>query len=242
MNSPKVSIVITSYWPESKPYLDLCVESCKNLDYNNYEIIIVGKPSYKPDYPSARTVSPEKEEFYPPVGLNLGANCADPGSKYFLFINDDTILTRNSLAKLVRTYSLNPGLGLLMPVGNDQQGLYHFPMAYPGKINFDVAQRQFSLIKDLDSPYPQGVIFQQTLCLYAVLVSRGAWNKIGPFDATLIGNDDVDYSWRSVKAGYTNAISTDALVFHFGGVSTSTKWNAELRAKSLEIFNAKWKP
>lgn len=231
--NPKVSIIVTAYDPKAKPYLDLCVRSIDELHYDNLEKIIVGRVGYFPEYLGWKTVCPEKPEFFPPVGLNFGIN--EASGDYFFVLNDDTIVTNKCLVELMKWQLASSELGLLMPVSNDQQGLYHFP-----RLKIDQNENWVNFAHQMTSPYPDGLIFHKTLCIYAFLLSRSAWDKIGPFDETLINMDDIDYSWRSENAGLKNAIATNALVWHWGGRSTATGWNNEIRQKGLEIFNKKW--
>lgn len=237
---PKVSIIVTAYNPSAKPYLDLCIKSIHNLDYDNKEVIIVGKEGYKPEYYGARTVAPAVPEFYPPVGLNYGIGCASDDSKYYFVINDDVILTKNCLTNLVTSSENNPVIGLLMPYGNDVQnlpvGITPIP---PGGYRIDSMPAIIDMM-NTDAFYKDVVLFTQGLCLYAVLISKENFKKIGPFDEGLIGMDDIDYSIRSREAGLHNCVTYDSLVFHAGGASTSNSWTDELRQKSKDLFTAKW--
>lgn len=237
----KCSVIVTSYLPESKPYLDLCIASLNNLATKPNEIIIVGRPDYLPQYENCKTVSPKQDKFSPPVGLNCGINHASHDAEFLFVINDDVIVTKNCLDSLIYTYSTIPGIGLLMPIGNDQQARYaldaHIP---PGPYKYDQLAGIAPKIMNLESKYAHGLIVHDTLCLYAMLMSRKVWEKVGPFDEALIGQDDIDYSLRSRHAGFVNAISLNALCYHFGGVSADKTFDEERRAKSLEIFNKKW--
>jgi GT2 family glycosyltransferase len=188
------------------------------LEYDNFECVIVSPKSYAPEYSGCRTVSPEGEDYPLAHNINFGARSADPASKYFCFINDDCEMARDSLALLVHSLSRRPQVGLLMPISNDTN-LGSYALA---KVR-----------------YPPGMIFKDTLCLFAFLIRREVFNKVGEWDERLLGMDDVDYSWRVRQAGYLNAIELSAYVRHEGGVTTSSK-SAEWRAESERIFNAKW--
>lgn len=243
MNLPKISIIITSYLPEAKPYLELCLESVRNLDYPKelLDVLIVSKFGYAPLYDGVRTVAPLQHEYDPAVGVNFGVKNAFPESEYFFILNDDVILTKQSLLKLVQ-YQSNK-IGVLMPIGNDQQGKYHAYVGIePGQYKFDQLKDSAKFLMNNQSAYPGLLTFHETLCTYAFLLSRKAYEAIGPFDEDLIGQDDIDYTLRASRAGYVNAIAYDSLVYHFGGVSADQTFNDERRKKSLEIFNKKWNP
>lgn len=237
--NPRVSIICTSYCPESKPYLNLCIESIRGLTYDNFETIIVGRPDHWPQYEGTRTISPPYQDFWNSTGLNYGVKYSDPESEYYFLINDDVILTKNCIQGLLSALQ-DSKVGQVMPIGNDMQGRYDFPMLPPGIKLKDIPKDQLNQIMVLDSPYPKGIIFADTLCLYAQMISKKVWNEVGPFDETLTGQDDIDYSLRVRQKGYINAIELSSLVWHFGGVSADITLTPEKRRIAQETFNKKW--
>jgi len=230
MIEPKVSVIITSYCPESKKYLDQCVLSALNLSYLNKEIIIVGRPDYMPMYERCRTVSPSRQEFWNSTGLNHGVMEASSDSEYYFLLNDDVVLTKGCLEPLVNTLASFPKVGQVMPISNDIQGRYWLP-SLMGRQAFDM---------NVDSPYPSGIMLVDTLCLYTQLISKRVWQAVGEFDESLKGQDDIDYSLRVKQAGYLNAIELASVVWHHGGVSAAHTLNPEKREQAKEIFNKKW--
>jgi GT2 family glycosyltransferase len=237
---PPVSIVITSYFPESKRYLDLCMRSIESLDYQaEKEVIIVGRPDYLPEYKGATTIAPPLEKFYPPVGLNFGMKRAK--HELMLVINDDTILTRHSLYKLVKLYQASPHVGLLMPTSNDSQGRYSACVGIPSRPYRyeELANRIQELIYN-DGILPNIMSYHETLCIYAFLISKTNYQRVGDFDESLIGQDDIDYTLRVRQAGLANAISYSAIIYHFGGVSADKTFTPQIREESMRKFQAKW--
>ncbi len=242
MSFPKVSIIVTSYCPESKPYLDLCIKSIGNLCYPNYETIIVGRGDYLPHYLDCQTIAPPQDEFWNSVGLNYGVANAHFSSEYYFLINDDTILTRGCLLPLIEALE-NSRIGQVMPVSNDMQGRYWIPeldLKAQGGFNLEMASKSIGGLMSFNSGHSRGMIFCETLCLYAQLISKKVWNEVGPFDETLTGQDDIDYSLRVAQKGYINAIELSSLVWHFGGVSAALTLTDEKRKTAMETFNKKW--
>lgn len=228
--SPRVSIIVTAYLPESKPYLDACIDSIRNLRYDNFETIIVGRHDYIPQYKGMVTIVPPEKVFWNSVGLNRGADWADPSSKYFFFLNDDVVLTRECLNELVHVLENNKTIGQLMPIGNDQMGKYSCP-TFSAPIPFD---------QQATGVFPPVTFTADVLCTYAVLIPREVFKAVGPYDQELLGQDDIDYSWRVALKGYKNAITTSAVVWHWGGRSADITLNAEKRERGRDIFNKKW--
>lgn len=246
MSLPTVSVIVTSYQPKAKEYLDLCVRSIKNLNYPSelLDVIIVAPKSYAPEYGGVRTLSPDEPEYGMPRGLNFGMQASS--GEYMLVLNDDVILTAFSLDRMLG--AMRPEVGLLMPIGNDQQGRYHIPLAHVGPYTLnDIAaslhEDAAGWLMNQQSPLFAsercgGLLFADTLCLYAFMIRREVFARVGPFDETLIGQDDIDYSLRMRQAGLLNAITLDALVWHAGGASNQL--TPEQREKSMRIFNEKW--
>lgn len=236
---PKVSIVVTAYLEASKPYLDLCVQSLMNLDYpkNLLEMIIVSPSSYAPQYEGICTISPQEASYGCPRGLNYGIEHAS-GELIFV-LNDDVIVTRGCLNRLVGYFELQQ-LGLLMPIGNDQQGRYSFPLPILGPYKIEHTEGATSHMMNIDSPYPRGLMFHDTLCIYAYIMRKKAHDEIGGFDENLVCSDDIDFTLRLRQKGYVNAIATDALVWHAGGVSADHTFTQEMRERGQKLFNEKW--
>ncbi len=238
---PKVSIIITSYFERSRPYLDLCLRSIRGLDYpkDQLEVIVVGRKDYMPRLEGVKTVSPNEVKFWPPVGLNHGI--AKSTGEFIFVLNDDTICTKDSLRNLVRALERNTQVGLLMPISNDQQSRYHANVGIVARpYRIEELEGRAHLLMAQESPYPPAYSFHQTLCIYAFLMRRAVYDQVGPFDESLIGQDDIDYTLRIGQNGLLNAIAYDSIVYHFGGVSADHTFTAANRDESMKRFQAKW--
>ncbi len=257
---PKVSIIVTSYHPGSKHYLDLCMRSILNLQYANLEVIIVGRSNYLPQYHDTPfmleeerkiiTVAPRLETFGCAEGINYGISHSDPKSKYILTCNDDVILTRDSLKNMVHAAGDNDVI--VNPTSNcDQMGMYLLGMGIERDGQFlPVQERQYSFealnehadrLMNAKSFYPPGLIIYPCLYFYATLIPRKVWDKVGVFDEQFkTGQDDVDYSWRARRKGIGCTVALDALVWHFSGASASSTLTNEIREENMRRFVAKW--
>lgn len=236
-----VSILVTAYLEESKPYLDLCIASINNLAYDRtkIEIIVVSPHWYQPTYPGVATVIPTKEKYYNAHALNYAASIAH--GDYFLFLNDDVILTRHSLTNLVEAAQQLQNQAIVMPIGNDMQQRYHLSVHIPtGPYRIENIKPVSTQLMNLNSPYNGGFIFCETMCLYAVLVPRQIFKEVGEFDGSRQGQDDLDWTLRVRQMGYVNAIALSSLVYHAGGVSASRTFTEASRAESMKSFNEKW--
>lgn len=241
----KVSIICTTWLEDTKPYLDACMDSILNLNYPQHllDVILVGRKSYKPEYPGVETVAPDSDSFGNSEGMNFGASFAEADTDFYLFINDDVILTADSLLNMVRSAADNEVI--LGPISNcDQSGKY--VLAFPG---FNQRQLRFEpkelkevskALMNAQSLYPPGVIVQSHLFFYCTLIPKSVWNKVGKFDEQFkTGPDDIDYSIRAEKLRIPLGICLDSLVWHFSGVTADKTLTPEMREKNQKAFEDK---
>lgn len=244
---PFVSIIVTSFLEQSRPYLDLCIESIKNIDYpkDRLEVIIVSPKNYEPLYDGCLTVHPTKDPYHNSHALNFGALCSKAESEYYFMVNDDTIVTKNSLKNLVLSSQSFGDFGITMPIGNDQQFKYYLPVPYinNGPYRIDQLKGHEQTLMNAESYYNQGLLFFETLCLYAVLIPKNVFMHVGLFDEARSGQDDIDFTKRICSLGFYNVVAMSSLVYHAGGVTsdiTLGPLDSEARKQSLKSFDEKW--
>lgn len=239
----KVSIIITAYSEKSKPYLDMLIESVRNLDYQPDEVILVSPSQYAPKYEGVKTISPPgPEDKGNDAAINFGLENAAKDSEYFFILNDDVLLTRESLRHLVMTSQACSNTCLLMPWGNDTQNrvFLHSPIP-PGQYRHQQIKNISKDLMNCSSAYPNGLVFYDTLCLYAFLLPKVIYHEIGGMDDNFhTGPSDIDYTLRVVRAGFRNAIVLNALVFHAGGVTADLTQDSCARARNASVFESKW--
>lgn len=251
MSLPKVSIIITTYKEETKPYLDLAVESVNNISYpkDKLEKIVVSKKSYMPEYPEFKTIAPEPDEFFNPLACNYSISKCSKDSEFIFIVNDDVILTKNCLQPLVEQGKAKNCI--LLPIGNCHlRWKYSLIMGYQDGNEFKQITKRFNRLPDFlpikdklmntDSIYPPGLLLEKTLCLYAALYPRELFDRVGLFDEQFtVGQDDIDFCLRASQLGYANVICLNSLVWHFGGATSSSR-SDKLRQENIDRFIKKW--
>lgn len=254
---PKVTIVITTYLPATRPYLDLCMRSIEALDYPRdcISAIVVCPPDYvpainddgSPRYGRAWSVIATDSEggsnYSNAHAINVGVAAALRGQPdAIVYANDDVIFTQGSVKNLVNMLMRNPQL-LLMPVGNDAQQKFTLQLPLSGPYRYEQVDDKFQALIAQTSPYPAGLFFYDTLCTYAMAFTPDLWRDLGGLDENLKGWDDTDMCLSLVKKGYQPAISLDAIVWHAGGVSadiTKGEFSSDKRTREEVQFRTKW--
>ncbi len=253
MTLPKVSIVVTAYLKANKRYLDLCVRSIKNLNYpaDLLDVVVVTHRDYQPEYAGVKVIWPDKEKYWNSEGMNFGVAHSHPDSKFLLILNDDTMLTKNSLRNLVLTVGDNLFcVNALSPCDNGIRYHLHFGFTHDG-VRFQLPERAyeyehlekyFDSMLNSDSYYPAGLVSQDFLCIYATLIPRKVWEMVGEFDERFrTGPEDIDFSRRAKEKGVHLFSVLDALIWHFGGVTAKHTIDPAQRLANEEAYVAKWK-
>lgn len=255
--APKISIVVVTYLKENRHYLEACLKSVANLDYpkDRMEVILVSSNGYKPELSEFEKTIVKKTNFadhrlHFSEAANSGAELRDEDSKYIFLLSDDTIMTRNSLANMARMARDQVILG---PISNCDLHIKYslaFMFKEQGQ-DVHMNQRFFRLNEPCDkvvddlmnanSIYPPGLIFQNELFFYAVLIPVKVWKEIGPLDPKFkTGQDDIDYSRRAQQAGVRMAVVLDCLIWHCGGVTADLALTQETRDENIKYYKEKW--
>lgn len=255
---PKVSIVIQTWEPKNKMYLDACMRSIMNLDYpkDKLEIIITCPKHFQPRYPTLETevlikyVTPDKDWYSSVEGANFGVQHMAPDSEYIQFANDDVVFTKKSLSHMIDVARTTGQI--VHPISPcDNYASYHliFLIQKPnGEKQIEKRFHRFDEMKDdIDdmmnsgSIYNYGLIPQPYLCMFATLVPKSVWNAVGEFDENFkTGQDDIDYSFRAAQKGYHMFVALHALVWHFGGATADTSTSLKQRKENILYFKNKW--
>lgn len=255
---PKVSIVVTAYLPASKKYLDACIESIRRVDYPKelLDVVIVTPTWYVPLYDQTRTLHPCVGQYHNPVAINFGVRETDQASKHVLILNDDVILTKHSLKKMVLMAGDNDAI--IGPISNcDNYGLFDADLPFGlnnRQYRMEEIEGKLDAMMDADLPTgPVRTIRPSTLYLYANLIPRKIWNRvkngsskeaIGFDEFFKTGYDDTDYCRRAQMAGCLLIIATDVLIWHCSGTSADSTMGdlkSDLREQNEKYFMEKWK-
>ncbi|OQA31898.1 MAG: Glycosyltransferase AglE [archaeon ADurb.Bin336] len=231
---PLISVVMLNY--NGLNYLKKTIKPILNLEYHNYEFIIVdngstdGSIEYIKKFKKIKLIkSPRLRE------KNFACNYAIKRAKgkYILLLDNDALLNDIKIIKnLLNLYSNKIGAISLsfFDVGklkSSNYGGYFNNYTYIKK-NKAVQLKSLSDFNNCQVGFPQG---------FAIFISRNNWLKIGGYDDHLIfGGDDSDLGIKLWLYGYENILYSKTAQTHLGLPKNKTNVQYQLRLK--ETFYA----
>jgi GT2 family glycosyltransferase len=167
------------------------------------------------------------------IGVQAAGDC-----EYVVLLNNDTVVSRGWLNKMVRTLG-GDGVGLVGPVTNN--------IGNEARINVD-----YDRIEDMDAfadryaaEHAEESFEIGVLAMFCVAMRKEIFDRVGSLDERFgIGMfEDDDYSVRVRELGYRVVCAEDIFIHHWGGASFK-KLDQEKYQKifeeNLRKFEAKW--
>jgi GT2 family glycosyltransferase len=218
-SAPLVLVVLLNW--NSADETIAAVDSVRGMDYPNYRILIVDNASADDSVIRLRKIAGDDIELLEsPIntgytgGCNLGMKRAlEMDAKYIWLLNNDAIVPPPTLSSLVCLAETDSSIGLVTPriaaldedrltfsggVISIQDGLYnetHDP----------------AVAAEWNAKYPDAGLAIGT----AMLVRTDLVQKIGMLDTDFFAYfEDIDYSARSVNAGFKNVVDPNSTVRH----------------------------
>jgi GT2 family glycosyltransferase len=214
---PKVFIIILN-WNGLRDTLE-CLESVKRLEYSAKTVVVVdnGSTDGSPDAIRAQAPSvvllANRTNLGYAGGNNVGIRYAlEHHADYIWLLNNDTIMSHDSLSNLVSAAEATPSLGVASPF------IYHYDE--PERLQFAGVIARFAdqTFRGVNDPLERANPTQGgRLVLYgtALLVKASTVNTIGYLDERYFAyREDYDYCLRSLEAGFQNVVVSTSKVYH----------------------------
>jgi len=228
--SPKVFIIILN-WNNWSDTLE-CLESLKNNDYPNYQVVIIDNGSdQRPNASEAGVkIIYNQENLGFAGGNNVGIKYAlEQGADYVLLLNNDTVVSQDFLFKLVKAGESNKRFGLLGPKiffyssARQPDGEKEKIWFAGGQVNwlFNKGKMRGWGEKDkgqCDQPAIQETEYITGCCL---LIKKEVIEKIGLIpEEYFLYYEDTDWSLAAQKAGFKCIFVPAARIWHKGSKSS----------------------
>jgi GT2 family glycosyltransferase len=221
--NPFVSIITLNY--NQAPVTAAFLESCKNLNYSNFEILVCDMASevnpatvFDPaDFPHTRLLLSDKN-----LGFAGGNNWGMRQAKgaFILIVNNDTELTPDFILKMLEPFYLNPSIGVVCPKIKyfDNRNM----IQYAGFRRMNLFTGRTETIGDLEMDKGQydipGVANGAHGC--AMMVKKEVIEKTGMFpEKFFLYYEEWDWSARIQKAGYLIWYNPETTIYHKESIS-----------------------
>lgn len=229
MKQPKVSIVILNFNGINDTIK--CFESLKNINYHNFDIVLVDNHSEGDDIQILQQYSSTifnitfikcyKNHGYA-KGNNIGVDYALKGNpKYILLTNNDVIFDKEFLNELVKVAESNTEFSTLSPI--DENILDNTKYVKMG-IEPNLWTWKY---KEMKIPLDKCVVecYHNEFCM---LIRASIIRKIGLYDNRLFfGADGYEWYYKNYKKGYKIVCCPKARVWHNSSATVSKypeKW------------------
>jgi GT2 family glycosyltransferase len=223
---PKVFIVILNF----NSYEDTaeCIKSIKNIDYSNYEIIVIDNNSVdesvekiKHNFKDVRLIVSESNKGYA-SGNNLGIKHAlENGAEYICILNNDVIVERNFLNILVNELQSDQSLGIVGPCICDYS-LRNRIQSFGARINLltGLAQGLYKgveydslMLKKKEVDYLGGACF---------VARRSVFEKIGMIPENyFLFFEETEFCLKAKRSGFKLECIKSSKVYHKGSSTIS---------------------
>lgn len=243
---PPLVVVVVLNWNGKRNTIE-CLNSLIDLEYPNYEIVVVDNAStdgsqeiLKSSFPQITMIQNLKNLGFG-EGLNVGIREGmQRGADYVLCMNNDVVVDRHMLEELVQIGELNTNIGGLCPL----ELSYHKPdriICAGGEIGI-VRGKLYGYGESNVGQYRQ-VTTTKLLSGPAMMLKTSALRKVGLFDNNYFyGPEDQDIALRLTRKGYLLFFVPQARIWHKRRGATNgkiTPLNDYFHVRNFLLFSKK---
>jgi GT2 family glycosyltransferase/2-polyprenyl-3-methyl-5-hydroxy-6-metoxy-1,4-benzoquinol methylase len=225
LDDPKVAVVVLN-WNGQRDTVE-CIESLRELEYKDYDIIVVDNGSTDDSVRAIRSIFPNVTllETHKNLGYTGGNNAGirhaiRVGAKYVFVLNNDTVVHRSILRKLIDASQARPDAGLYGPA------IYSY-FEKDQLLTIGMISRLFCPFEFMEASL-EGAAYQEveTLVGCGMLIKREVFERIGYFEESFfLCWEELDFCMRATEAGFRCLAVPDALMWHkvsasFGGTAS----------------------
>lgn len=236
MTEELVSIIIPCF--NAVQYTKQCIESVLFKTNINYELIVINngstdgtkkylnalKKRLKPNKKLRRiTIIQSKRNLGVAKALNLGISKSI--GRYICYLNNDVIVTKDWLKKIVKTAKYDKQIGAIGTMFNAFENKKFIKSVEQNKSLIDIVAQIIS-IKNSGKIKETNLI--HGLCMF---IKKSVFKKVGLFNEKFYPcfGEDIEFCERLKKNGYKLVDAKDVFIFHY--------WNKSVRSKQFNKQN-----
>jgi len=215
----RVSIIILN-WNSFDATME-CLKSLRNLDYRNFEVVVVDNGSVDSSAEKLGESAPEIRLIKSQTNLGFAAGCnvgirdvLSRGADYVLLLNNDTVVAPDFLSRLMEVAESDAKIGLLNPK------MYFFDrpdrLQYAGGVHkfWRLFPQTIGLRQRDDGRYDQ-VREVSFLSGTALLMKAEVIRRVGVLEEVYFHfYEDIEWSLRAVRAGFKGMYVPKAVIWH----------------------------
>ncbi len=231
-----VSIIIPCF--NAVEYTKQCIESVLLQTNINYELILINngstdgtkeyfktlKRSLKPNKKLQKvTIIQSVKNLGVAKALNLGIS--ESAGKYICYLNNDVIVTKDWLKKIVKAAKSDKQIGAVGTMFNAFENKKLVKLAEKDKKIIDM------LAQTISSRNPGKIKKAKTIHGLCMFIKKSVFKKTGLFNENFYPcfGEDIEFCERLKKYKYKLVDATDVFIFHY--------WNKSVRSKQFKKQN-----
>ncbi len=223
---PFVSVVIPNY--NGCRFLAACLESVFSQGVDNLQVILVDNGSTDGSVSYVEEEFPQVELLFKTENLGFGAainaGIKSSRSEYIFLLNNDTELSPDTIALLLRKAVACKEFSFFVPKMLDFKQRDTLDGAGDGYLRGGAGYRLGTGERDSSLYNREGEVFGA--CAGAVLYRKDLFDEVGLFDAEFFAYlEDVDLNLRTKWAGLSGCYVPEAVVYHIGSATSGSKIN-----------------
>jgi GT2 family glycosyltransferase/tetratricopeptide (TPR) repeat protein len=226
-------------------YTRNCIEAIEAFTPEPHEVIIVdngstdGTPEWVRDHATKHpgyTLIRNDTNLGFPAACNQGA--AFSRGEYILFLNNDTVVSKEWLTGLMEAIKSAPDIACVGPMTNYVSG----PQQVNDVNGYDTLKKYQEYAINCRKAYRGLYVPFWRIVGFCLLVSREIFDKLSGFDERFSpGNfEDDDFCLRACLAGYRNLMCRDVFIHHHGSETCKKMDFGNLLAVNKAKFDEKW--
>lgn len=253
-DKPAVAAVIVTW--NGRAYAVECLDSLRhNASGLTLQTIVVDNASTDGTPEAVREQFPEVQLVQADTNLgfskgnNLGMRLAD--ADYVCLINSDVVVPPQCLENMLAFMERNPDIGMLgpkmvAPDGRTGDSVMRLPTVWNSFCCAMGFHRIFPTAKWLNGfmmsefPYDRTADVE-VLTGWFWMIRKSALEEVGGLDEQFfMYGEDIDWSYRFLKAGWRVVFYADAWALHYGAASSCrapARFYVEMRRANLQYFN-----